>query len=87
MKKSGLNFIHSKVFSSDHIEQISNQSENNDIPLGYHNDIPLGYPCFQVGCLFAQYDNKTYNFYTKFCIFKFSYKFDTVLYQFDRNIR
>ena len=33
---------------------------------------------FQIGCVFAEYDQ----FYRKFYIHEFSYNFDTVLYQF-----
>ena len=43
----------------------------------------MGYRHFQVGCVFVEYDQfNNSDFYKKLHIYEFSYKFDTVLYQF-----
>ena len=43
----------------------------------------MGYRRFQIGCVFVEYDLfNTQLFYKIVYIYEFSYKFDTVLYQF-----
>ena len=43
----------------------------------------MGFRRFQIGCVFAEYDLfNTKTFIKKLHIYEFSYKFDTVLYQF-----
>ena len=45
-------------------------------------DIKLGYHRFQIGCIFAEYELFKPTISIQNCKYKFSYTFDTVLYQF-----
>ena len=60
------------------MEKLLNSNNNRNKPKFFQS--PLGYDCFQIGCVFADYDLFKSLLYK--ILYKFSYKFDTVIYKF-----